>query len=190
MRLSRYLMSLSQPTQQYIALGCFLFGIVQVIYLALFKIPEIYSDHLSWRDRSLEEIHERRYWQLNTTQIRDQLMDYTQSPILEALYNKNEDNFPSRFQQDINIILNKSNIEKTTVDLIDSRQFTGVIEHHLRVKGVANIEALSHFLQGIRDNSKLLRVQEVSISAPEINSLNMNPDMDFLVVIVCYSVDQ
>jgi hypothetical protein len=191
MRLSKYLITLPQSTQRYIALACLAFVAVQLVYIIVYLIPGLYSSHLSWRDKSLEKIHERRYWQLNKVQIRDQLIGYTQSPIMHALYSENEDNFVSGFQQDINIILNKSNIDKTTVDLIDSRPFSDAVsEHHLRVKGVANIEALGHFLQGVRNNSKLFRVQEVSISAPKVNSLNFNPEMDFLVIISCYSVNQ
>jgi hypothetical protein len=158
---------------------------------AVHAIFSIVSSQESWRSTARKALAQDRGIAANDSQVRGALDSLSSAPTLKRFYAPSADTDGAQLvQRDVVSLgtLVGAGIQSTaalpTVEDVQLRV------HGVRLVASMSIDQLKDFIARIRAHANYLRVQELNISAPQVQTPDVNPPLTVTVTILGYSRPQ
>lgn len=182
----------AQPASARRALALVLVAAIAAASIAVVHtICDIVSSQDIWRSTARNALARDRGVAANGSQIRGSLESLGSAPVWNRLYAPGADADGAQLvQRDLMSLGTSAGAVIQSAVALPAVEGAELRSHGVRLVASMSIDQLRNFIAGIRAHTRYLRVQELSISAPQTQALDVNPPLTVTVTVLGYSRPQ
>lgn len=171
---ARWLSSLRPSHQKVIALGLTAALLTLCCTYLLPALTWLVHSQSQWRSRARAELAEARGRGMLIRSLREQLTALPQAPVLTLLYYAKKAELSAAVSLDVAQIAAATGVTlQTTTPLPDVHEGE-LISSGVRVTAAMTADQLRHFAERLRSHQRLLRVQRLTITSPQVQAADQN----------------
>jgi Tfp pilus assembly protein PilO len=177
----------AQPirTRRMIALLAVPTFILMLGLLIVSPILQLYRGHEEWLVASEKSVARDRGLRSAESTLRQQLADIDHSPLLTRLYPATPTGtLATALQADVGGLLARAGLTAQSISPLPSATDNAIERAGVRVALNATIDQLSHFLKLLESHPRLIRVDELVITAPQSQLPDHNPTLTVTLVML------
>jgi hypothetical protein len=184
---------LAQPlrTRRLLALLASPALVLMVCALAIEPILQLHETHQEWLASAQDSIARDRGLRDAEEDLRKQLTEVERSPLLSRLYPADAPgSLATSLQADVGLLLARSAVAAQTISPLPSSTDDVMERAGVRVVLTLPIDKLRTFFSLLQAHTRLIRVEELVIAAPQSQMRDRNPPLTVAVVLLGYRLRQ
>jgi Tfp pilus assembly protein PilO len=152
-------------------------------------LSQLYRGHQEWLVTAERSVARDRGLRSAESTLRQQLADIEHSPLLSRLYPATPTGtLATALQADVGGLLARAGLTAQSISPLPSAADAAIERAGVRIALNATIDQLSHFLALLESHPRLIRVEELIITAPQSQLPDNNPTLTATLVMSGFRV--
>jgi Tfp pilus assembly protein PilO len=161
-----------------------------IVWIALFTPARwVVTSQAEWREQARGELARARGQAAALSALKKQAAAFPSAPIWQRLYTASGDSVGSSVQQDIARISTSAGLESQSISLLPGEKAGALFRHTVRLSVTGTADRFKTFLSLVREHTRYLRVEAISVGAPHVQRGDQNPLLTVTMEIVAFESD-
>ena len=188
MTASEYLSSQPVVTRRLFALLLFIVVVAVGWQAVVFPMGQVLLSQNVWREGAVRRLGYSRGIVATESQAKDQLQKLHAAPIWHSLFQDGSAGASDQLKSEVAQALSTVGASALHLTTLPAENEGGLRKYGLRVVATLDAGQLKRFLDALRARAHYFRVEELSVTAPLMQSPNTNPALQLKADIFAYAV--
>lgn len=174
-----------------VRVGVALVGLALVLALAwaviVGPLRALIVSQSQWRSEARAALAQARGTAAFEAPLREQLQQLPQQPLWQRLYAVEAPELASALQRDLSALSATAGASSQSMLTLPSVEERGLLRSGARLSVSLDARALQALLEGIRQHSRYLRIERLTLTAPQAQTVDQNPTLAVTLEVFGYA---
>lgn len=183
-----YLRRLPPMTQKGVACAALVVVLTLLWFVIVGPTIDLVKAQVEWRSTVAHRIANERGWIQQADAVQSEARSIQNAVIWSKFYGTNQtEALPIRLSRDVNAIMTRSGANSTQTEVLPVEAVNGLQRAALRVSAQLSIDQLKNVLTALNSHSPYLRVDQLHVSAPQMQPKDSNARLSVSLDVLSYS---